>query len=46
MLAEIFMIRLETTKQESRELSPAGTPQFVPFSPAASFEFKKQRARK
>jgi hypothetical protein len=46
MLAEMFMMRFEAMKQESRELGPTEDARFVPFNPAASFVFNEKRVRK
>jgi hypothetical protein len=46
MLAEVFLIRLEAMKQESREFGPAEVARFIPFNPADSFVFKEKRTRK
>lgn len=40
MLAEILMVRLETTLRMAKEVPPQRDPRFVPFTMAARAEFK------
>jgi hypothetical protein len=43
MLAEIFMLRLETAVRASREGLPSSTSQFVCYTPNSEFTFKESR---
>ena len=43
MLAEIFMLRLETAVRELRERLPSSTSQFVSYAPNREFTFKESR---
>jgi len=44
MLAEIFMVRLETAAQAARRSKEAQPKErFVPFSPNSQFKFKDRR---
>jgi hypothetical protein len=40
MLAEIFMLRLETAARLITEMLPSSTSRFVPFKPVTHFSFK------
>jgi hypothetical protein len=40
MLAEILMVRLETTLRMAKEVPPPRDPRFVPFTMAGRSEFK------
>lgn len=46
MLAEMFILRLEAIKQDTREFGFKQHPQFVPFTRADSFAFKDKRPQK
>ena len=39
MLAEIFMVRLETEARLAEEVLPSSTSRFIPFSPRSQFVF-------
>jgi hypothetical protein len=41
MLAEIFMMRLETEARLGREVLPSSTSRLIPFSAKSQFAFKK-----
>jgi hypothetical protein len=43
MLAEIFMVRLETTPRPLQEMLPSSTSQSVPFNEEGQFAFKGRR---
>jgi hypothetical protein len=43
MLAEIFMLRLETAVRSLRERLPSSTSQFVSYAPNSEFTFKERR---
>jgi hypothetical protein len=45
MLAEIFMLRLETTARLMKDALPAGTLCFVAFGPEPQFSAKEIRYR-
>jgi hypothetical protein len=40
MLAEILMVRLETTLRMTKDVPPPRDPRFVPFTMAACSEFR------
>jgi hypothetical protein len=43
MLAEIFMLRLETAVRALRERLPSSPSQFVSYTPNSEFTFKERR---
>jgi hypothetical protein len=45
MLAEIFMLQLETTARALRETLPSSTSRFMPFAPDSQFTFKQSTDR-
>jgi hypothetical protein len=46
MLAEMFILRLEAIKQDSRDFGFKQYRQFVPFTRTDSFAFKDKRPQK
>ena len=45
MLAEIFMMRLETAARGLKETVPSSASRFIPFNPNRQFAFKQRPDR-